>query len=445
MNKLFHYMEKYFMPVAGRLAAQKHLCALRDGIALAMPMIIIGSVFLILANLPFPHYSDWLAHTFGKDFPTKLAYPVDATFNMMGLIACFGIAYRLAESYEIDGVTAGVISVCAFLLATPFSIPFIPVGAKEAIQVTGGIPVALMGSKGLFVAMIIALGSTEIYRFIVKKNIVIRMPDGVPPAVSKSFVALIPGFIVIFIVWLLRLWIENTHFGNLHNIVGDILGKPLGVLGTSLWGSIIAEGLISLLWVCGLHGANIVSGVMGPIWLGAMGDNAAAYAAHKPLPHIITQQFFDNFVHLGGSGATFGLVILFLFFAKSGQLKQLGKLAIGPGIFEINEPVTFGAPIVMNALLVIPFILAPLMNVVATYIGMDLGLVAKPNGVAVPWTTPPIISGFLATGSISGAIMQAFNIVMDFFIYLPFFMMYDKMLKKQEVQVEEPSKNVVSM
>jgi PTS system cellobiose-specific IIC component len=443
MNKLFQFMEKYFMPVAGRLAAQKHLGALRDGIALAMPMIIIGSVFLILGNLPFPHYSDWLAHTFGAQFATKLAYPVDATFNMMGLIAAFGIAYRLAEAYEIDGVTAGVISVCAFLLATPFSFPFTPAGAKTAIDVTGGIPVALMGSKGLFVAMLIALGSTEIYRFIVKKNIVIRMPDGVPPAVSKSFVALIPGFVVIVIVWILRLLVENTHFGSLHNIVGDLLGKPLGVLGTSLWGSLVAELLVSLLWVCGLHGANIVGGVMGPIWLGAMGDNAAAYSAHKPLPHIITQQFFDNFVHLGGSGATFGLVILFLFFAKSQQMKQLGKLAIGPGIFEINEPVTFGTPIVMNALLVIPFILAPLMNIVATYIGMDLGLVAKPNGVAVPWTTPPIISGFLATGSISGSIMQIFNLVMDFFIYMPFFMMYDKLKKKEETEFEAASKQAI--
>ncbi|NRD76311.1 PTS cellobiose transporter subunit IIC [Bacillus sp. BRMEA1] len=442
MNKLFQFMEKYFMPVAGKLAGQKHLGALRDGIALAMPMIIIGSVFLILGNLPFPHYSDWLANTFGKSFATKLSYPVDATFNMMGLIAAFGIAYRLAEAYEIDGVTAGVISVCAFLLAAPFQIPFTPAGAKTAIEVSGGIPVALMGSKGLFVAMLIALGSTEVYRWIVKKNIVIRMPDGVPPAVSKSFVALIPGFAVIVIVWALRLIVENTHFGSLFNIVGDILGGPLGVLGTSLWGSLIAELLVSLLWVCGLHGANIVGGVMGPIWLGAMGDNASAYAAHKPLPHIITQQFFDNFVHLGGSGATFGLVILFIFFAKSGQLKQLGKLAIGPGIFEINEPVTFGAPVVMNPLLVIPFILAPLMNIVATYIGMDLGLVARPNGVAVPWTTPPIISGFLATGSISGSIMQAFNLAMDFFIYLPFFMMYDKMLKKQEVEFESSHKAV---
>lgn len=445
MNKIFQFMEKHFMPIAGRLAAQKHLGALRDGIALAMPMIIIGSVFLILGFLPIPHYSDFMTHTFGDQWLTKLMYPVDATFNMMGLIAAFGIAYRLAEAYEIDGITSGVIALCAFFLATPFQFPFTPAGAKTAIEVTGGIPVALMGSKGLFVAMLIALGSTEVVRFIIKKNIVIKMPDGVPPAVSKSFTALIPGFVVIIIVWLLRLWVENTHFQSLHNIVGDLLAKPLGVLGTSLWGSLIAIFLVQLLWSCGLHGMNIVSGVMGPIWLGAMGENMAAFQAHKPLPHIITQQFFDNFVNLGGSGATLMFVISMIFLAKSQQMKQLGRLAIAPGIFEINEPVTFGTPIVMNPLLIIPFILTPMVNAILVYLGMSTGLVARPTGVAVPWTTPPIISGFLATNSISGSVIQIIELAADFFIYLPFFMMWDKMKKKEETGFEETTKQAISM
>jgi cellobiose PTS system EIIC component len=438
MNKMFQFMEKYFMPVAGRLAAQNHLGALRDGIALTMPMIIIGSVFLILSNLPFPHYSDWLAHTFGAKFATYLGYPVNATFNMMGLIAAFGISYRLAEAYEIDGLTAGIISVCAFLLAAPFGL------LTAAVQGgTDGIPVALMGSKGLFVAMIIGLLGTEIYRFFVQKNIIIKMPDGVPPAVSKSFIALIPGFVIIVLVWILRLWVENSHFGSIFNVVGDLLGKPLGALGTSLPGTLITILVVQLLWSCGLHGMNIVSGVMGPIWLGAMGDNMAAYKTHQPLPHIVTQQFFDNFVNLGGSGATLMLVLLFLM-GKSAQNKSLGRLAIGAGIFEINEPMIFGAPIVMNPLLIIPFIFTPIINAALVYFGMDLGLVAKPSGVAVPWTTPPIISGFLATGGhISGSIIQVIELAIDFFVYLPFFIMFDKMKKKEEVELEEMSKKAI--
>lgn len=186
MNKFLAFLEEKFMPFAAKLAAQRHLGALKDGIILAMPMIIIGSVFLILGYLPIPGYADFMARTFGDAWLTKISYPVDATFNMMGLIAAFGIAYRLAERYSLDAITAGVISLCAFLLATPFNVPFLAEGATEAVAVGGAIPVALMGSKGLFVAILIALFSTEVYRFIINKNMVIKMPDGVPPAVSKS-------------------------------------------------------------------------------------------------------------------------------------------------------------------------------------------------------------------------------------------------------------------
>ncbi|MED4227194.1 PTS cellobiose transporter subunit IIC [Neobacillus cucumis] len=441
MNKFMSLLENYFMPFAGKLAAQRHLQALRDGIILAMPMIIIGSIFLILGYLPIPGYADFMARTFGDQWLAKLTYPTDATFNMMGLIAAFGIAYRLAEKYGLDGITSGVISLCAFLLATPFNVPFTPEGAKTAVEVGGAIPVAYMGSKGLFVAILIGLFSTEVYRFIVKKNIVIKMPDGVPPAVSKSFVALIPGLVVVLIVWVLRLIVEHFGISSIHDIVSLVLGKPLGLLGGSLWGMIIAVFLVQLLWSAGLHGSNIVGGVMQPIWLAATGENMEAYKAGHELPHIITQQFYEVFVNIGGSGATFGLVVIMMMWSKSLQMKQLGKLAFPPGAFMINEPIIFGMPIVMNALMIIPFFLAPIANVILTYVGMDLGWVAKPAGIAIPWTTPPLIGGYLATGGhISGAVMQLVSIVADFFIYLPFYKMWDKQLFNQENGIDTTKK-----
>ncbi|MFP3726978.1 PTS cellobiose transporter subunit IIC [Priestia filamentosa] len=439
MNRFLAFLENRFMPFAGKLAAQRHLGAIKDGIILAMPLIIIGSMFLILGYLPIPGYEEFMARIFGDHWLDKLLYPVDATFNMMGLVAAFGIAYRLAERYKIDAVTAGTLSLSAFLLATPFNIPFIPNGATEAVSVAGGIPVALMGSKGLFVAMLIALFSTEVYRFILKKDIVIKMPDGVPPAVSKSFVALIPGAVIIASVWIVRLVVEYFGITSIHDLVGIILGKPLGLLGGTLIGSIIAMGLIQLLWSAGLHGMNIVNGVMSPIWLSATGENMEAFKAGKEIPNIFTQQFFEIFVNVGGSGATIGLVIAMLIWAKSKQMKQLGKLAGGPGVFMINEPLIFGMPIVMNPLLIIPFFLAPIANVIMTYYAMDWGLVAKPAGIAIPWTTPPLIGGYLATGGhISGAIMQLINIVVGFFLYLPFFKMWDKMKLAEEKQSETP-------
>nr|WP_263325116.1 PTS cellobiose transporter subunit IIC [Neobacillus sp. Marseille-Q6967] len=441
MNKFLEFLEKYFMPFAGKLAAQRHLGALRDGIILTMPMIIIGSVFLILGYLPIPGYADFMANTFGDAWLAKLSYPVDATFNMMGLIAAFGIAYRLAERYQIDAVTAGVISLCAFLLATPFNVPFTPEGASEALTVGGAIPVALMGSKGLFVAIIIALFSTEVYRYILKKDIVIKMPDGVPPAVSKSFVALIPGFIVVAIVWIIRLAIEYFGINSIHDVVTLVLGKPLGLLGGTLAGSLVAEALVILLWSAGLHGSNIVSGVLGPIWLANTDANRIAFQAGEELPNIITQQFFDVFINIGGSGGTLALMLMMVFLAKSRQMKDLGKLAAGPGVFMINEPIIFGMPIVMNPLLIIPFFLGPMMSVVLTYLAMDFGLVAKPAGIAIPWTTPPIIGGYLATGGhISGAVMQLVNIAVSFLIYFPFFRLWDRMKQKEESGFETVNK-----
>lgn len=430
MNKFLNFLEKYFMPVAGKMAAQRHLQALRDGIILTMPLIIIGSIFLILGFIPINGYNEFMAGIFGDQWLAKLMYANDATFGMMGLLASFGIAYRLAEKYEgVDAVSAGMVSLAAFLLATPFK--------------DGGIPTTYMGSGGLFVAIVIAMISTEIYRFIVKKNIVIKMPDSVPPAVAKSFTALIPGLIVILTIWVLRLGIEMTHFENFHEVVKILLAKPLGAIGGSLIGSIVIMGLVSLLWSAGLHGMNIVGPVMNPIWLSNTGENMAAFKAGKEIPNIFTAEFFQTFVNLGGSGGTFMLVVAMLLFAKSQQMKQLGKLSMGPGIFMINEPIVFGTPIVMNPLLIIPFFLAPIANVIINYYGMDLGLVAKPAGISVPWTTPPIIGGYLATGGhVSGAVINAITLAVDFFIYLPFFIMWDKMKKKEEDALEQVQEKV---
>ncbi|WP_239565361.1 PTS cellobiose transporter subunit IIC [Brevibacillus fulvus] len=423
------------MPIAGRIAGQRHLVALRDGMVLTMPLVIIGSLFLILANLPIPGYAEMMAQLFGEQWAVKLSYPVGVTFDIMALIAAFGIAYRLAEKYQVDALSAGAISVAAFLLATPYKVSFLAEGATEPILVDGGIPTALLGSKGLFIAMLIAMLSTEIYRWIVQKKLVIRLPDGVPPAVSRSFIALIPGFVVIAVIWIARLLVEQTHFGSLHNIVGDLLGEPLSILGGSLGGSLVAEFVLLLLWSCGLHGANIVDGVMSPIWYAAMDANRIAFQAHEVLPNVFTKQFFDNWIHIGGSGTTFGLVICMLLRSRSQQMNQLGRLSIGPAIFNINEPIIFGMPVVLNPLLIIPFIITPLLTVIATYIGMSTGLVAKPAGIAVPWTMPPIISGYLATGGkISGAVMQLVNILISCAVYYPFFKMWDRQKRAEETQ-----------
>lgn len=180
MSKFNQFLDEKVMPVAGKVASQKHLLALRDGIILTMPLIIIGSIFLILGFIPINGYNEFMAGIFGDAWMTKLLYPVTATFDIMALIAAFGIAYSLAEHYKVDPLSAGAVSVSAFILGTPYFTLFTPKGADAAVQVGGVLPITYMGSKGLFVAIILALLSTEIYRYIVQKKLVIKMPDGVP-------------------------------------------------------------------------------------------------------------------------------------------------------------------------------------------------------------------------------------------------------------------------
>lgn len=432
MSGFMGFMEKKVMPVAAKIGGQKHLQAVRDGIILTMPLLLVGSFFLVVGFLPIPGFSDFMANTFGDQWLTKLLYPVNATFDIMAIIVSFGVAYRLAEKYKVDPLAAGAVSVAAFFLATPYKILFTPEGSSSAYEV-GGIPTVLMGSQGLFVAMILALISTEIFRKIVQKNLVIRMPAGVPPAVSRSFMALVPAFAVLLVIWIIRLLMELTSFESLHNVVKDLLQTPLEALGGTLIGALVAVLLVQLLWSVGLHGAAIVGGVLGPIWLSLMDQNRVAFTAGKELPNVVTSQFFDLWIYIGGSGATLSLVFMMLFMAKSAQLKGIGRLAIGPGIFNINEPVTFGMPIVLNPLLIIPFILAPVVITIITYLAMQFGIAPRPNGAAIPWTMPVLISGWLGTGGkFMGLLLQLVNFVVTALIYYPFFRMWDKQKLAEE-------------
>jgi len=432
MNKLSSFLEQKFMPTAVKIGNQRHLQAIRDGIVLTIPLIIIGSLFLIIAYFPISGYDSFMKGIFGPNWQTNLLMPVGVTFDLLAVFVVVGISYRLAEHYKLDALSVVATSIAAFMLVTPYEISFTPEGSDQTYQIRG-IPLDLTSSKGMFVAIIIAIITTEIYRYIVNKNIIIKMPAGVPPAVSKSFASLIPGFIVLFIVWILSLLLKITPFENMHNIVSVILGKPLSLLGGSYWGAIIAVIVAQLLWVTGIHGQALVWGIMSPVWLSLVDENRQAFVEGKEIPHIVNTQFMDIFYSIGGSGTTLGLAILLFLRSRSKQLKQLGRLAIGPGIFNINEPITFGMPIIMNPIMMIPFIFVPVVIVTVSYFAMDLGLVAKTAGIMIPWTTPAPIGGFLATGNhISGAILQIVNVLISMALYYPFFRLYDNQKLKEE-------------
>ncbi|MRT03855.1 PTS cellobiose transporter subunit IIC [Ewingella americana] len=439
MSKPNVLLERYVLPFALKIASQKHVLSVRDGIILNMPFMLIGSFFLIFAYLPIPSYANMMGEVFGAAWREKLLYPVKATYDIMAIISSFGIAYRLAEKYKtLDPLTTGAVSLVAFILTIPQNTLFRPLnGATEQI-IKGVLPMNFIGSQGLFVAIVIAILSTEIYRFVHDRNLVINMPAGVPPAVAKSFLALIPGFAVMAVVLALRLGVEATPFGNINNMIATIIGIPMHHIGGTLPGMIFSVILIGLLWMVGLHGDAIVLVFIQPVWLSNMSENLTAFQNGQPIPHIITQQFYDLWIAPGGTGALLGLVIFMLLRARSAQMKQLGKIAAPGCLFNISEPMVFGIPLVMNPYFAIPFILTPVILVIVTYTAMATGLVTPPVGIALPFTTPIFISGYLATGGhISGTVIQVVNLAISLVIYYPFFRAWDKLKFKEEHQAAQ--------
>ncbi|WP_438450357.1 PTS sugar transporter subunit IIC [Lactobacillus kitasatonis] len=433
------FVNEHIMPVAAKIGGFKPLIAIRDGIAMAMPLIITGSLFMIINSFPVPGWSDWLAKTavHGVSLSQVLAKITNGSFGIMGLVAAFGIAWSYANQHKTDGVSAGIISASVFFILTPS----IMSGDKVPVE---GFPYTYLGSKGLFVAIIFGLITGWIFQWFINHNIQIKMPETVPPAVAKSFSALIPGAVVIAIAGCVYWLFTWAGWGNIHDVIMNILAKPLGALGDTLIGTLVSILLVSLFWFVGIHGGNVVNTAMSPIWLMQTDANRVLnQAGHLDLAHgghIITQPFIDNFVYMGGGGATIGLVLCigYLVWRKraSKQSEVLAPLTIVPGLFNINEPTMFGLPVVMNLMLIIPFILAPMVNAITTYIAMNLGLVPLCNGTVITWTMPPLISGFLATGSIAGSILQLINIVLDVLIYMPFM----SALNKRQLMEENRAK-----
>lgn len=422
MQKLNEFLQERMLPVAAKLGSNKFLIAIRDGITLAMPLIIIGSLLMVIASFPVPGWGELLGNIGISGYLWK---GVDSSFGLIGLVASFGIAYSLAKQYKVDGVPSGIVSLSAFIVVTPF--------------ITGdagaGMPTAFMASKGLFVAIILGLVNGYVYQLFINHNVQIKMPDTVPPAVSKSFSAIIPGAVIICGWLLVYAVLDRFKLPNIHELAQVILGKPLGVLGNNVFGVVIVVGLNSLFWFVGIHGGNIVNSVMQPLWLANLDANRAAYQAGEQLQHIFTSPFMDNFVYIGGGGATIGLVLAMGYLARkktaSQQARTLAPLTVVPGLFNINEPAMFGVPIVLNVLLIVPFILAPMVNLIIAYTVMAVGLVPL-TYTAPSWTMPPVLSGILATGSLSASVLQLLLVIIDILLYLPFVIIVEKRFKAEE-------------
>ena len=435
MKKFLDSLERVLSPMAKKIGENKYLIAIRDGFLLSTPVLIVGSFFLLIANFPLNQWDSWMSAILGKEWASHMMVPASASFDVMTILAVAGIAYSLARQFDEDAMQAAIISLVAFFIVTPYTTFFTPENTETVYEVTS-LPLKWMGSSGLFLGMITALVATRLFVWVVRKGWKIKMPDSVPPTVSKSFEALIPSFVIIFVFFVIDWLATLTSYGSLQDIIFNLLQMPLLSLGNTLGAMIVAYIFLHFFWFFGINGSSVVGAVFNPVLRALSMENLEAYKAHTEIPNIITGQFQDMFATFGGAGSTLSLVIVMVLFCKSQRIKKLSQLSIVPSFFGINEPIIFGLPIVLNPIILVPFVLVPTINIIIAYFAMSWGLVPFTNGIQLPWTTPIVFSGFLVSGW-QGAVLQVLLVFLGMVIYYPFVKMMDRQYLEEEKNYAE--------
>ncbi len=427
MKGFTSFIENHLVPVVSKITNLRYFQALRNGFMVIMPLTIIGSIFMLITDFPLAGYSDFMAGIFGNDWTSYIEPAYRATFNMMGFMLVGTMAYKLAESYDMDRLSSLVLSLVAFVVVSP----------KQVVTESGEIvsrvlDMTWLGTQGVITAILVAILSVEIMRFCINKNLVIRMPDSVPDMVSKSFSALVPGIIVVLVMLIIN-GVCKVFVGSLHEAIYAVIQVPLQGLTSSLFAIIVVGGLNGFLWWFGIH-PTVVNSIVNPLLIANADANQALFNAHNlslATGNVGTIQMIDQFATIGGAGMTIGLIIAMIIVSRSSRLKTMSKLAAVPACFNINEPLVFGLPIVFNPLMLIPVTLAPMVSVVIAYVAMSIGFMPLFTGVMAPWSTPPIISGFLVAGW-QGAVVQIIAIVASVVIYYPFVKALDNQYRKEE-------------
>ena len=372
------------------------------------------------------------------------------------------LASEIAEANGETGAYPAVLGFILWMMVTPTSFAAKDLGASfidkagkshgytlgDFINVTGeaakhkitadsftysGILSNYTAATGLFTGLIVAIVGMEIYNMFRKNDsLKIKMPEQVPPGVARAFEVLIPTCLTAIVVGAVGLVCQLATGSELNAFIFNVVQKPLqSLIGNNIFAVAILYVIISLFWCVGIHGNNMVAAVKEPIFRPLLYANTAAYTAHHEIPYVMNLTMIQMFAEFGGSGVTIGLVIAILIFSKREDNRTIAGISVVPGLFNINETMTFGIPLVLNPILDIPFILAPVATIVIGYILVSSGFCPK-IVLEVPWTMPPVILGFLATGgSPMGAVSQLIVLAASTLIYIPFLIAYEKYQAKQ--------------
>ncbi len=436
MDKFIAWSEKHLVPIAGKIGSQRHLVSIRDAFIAMLPLTLAGS-FAVLLNVFLRDIPTSLAEAYPSmefigSIPDKAAWMINingqvwwATIAMMALVFSFTLAYNLGKNSGVDGLPAGVVGLMIFVATTPQVWVDTP-------EVAGGVlSTPYLGSTGLFTAMFFILIFMEFYAWIIKKNIVIKMPDSVPPAVSKAFVAVIPGVIAVYGAAIATDVITRLVSMPVNDWIAITIQNPLISLSQGYPAVLLITLLTQILWFFGLHGMNILAPVYETIWTTAQNVNIDAVANGLDPVYMWSRASFDIYGMIGGSGMTIGLVVSMFIFGKREDTRTIAKIGLAPGIFNINEPMVFGVPLVLNPIYLIPWIIVPVITITIGYFATAIGF-AGPVIAGPPWVTPGILSALIATGgSIGAAITAAICLVVAIVIWAPFVILAEKDAEKR--------------
>ena len=427
-EKFQSVMEQKIVPVASKIAAQKHLAALRDGLTILIPFTVIGGISLMIANPPVDPQIMQPTNIFfkfmlaWKDWATNwnslLTIPFNLTIGIISIYVVFGVSYRLAIHYHMDALSNALTALFVFLCVA---------GVPQSLETGSFINTANLGSGSMFTAIIIGLLVIEISHFMIERNLKISLPAGVPPAVAGPFEVLLPLVVnTILFIFVDQMIIMVTGSG-LTNLV-FVIFSPLISATSSLPSMLFIVTLTVIFWFFGIHGDNMVSAITTPIYTGNLVANLDAYNAGKEIPHIIA----GNFTFIFGLAIVY-LAILFNmnFVCKNKRLRSLGKLAIPSSLFNINEPLVFGVPTVLNILTFIPSIICVIMNVAIAYGATYFDFMSR-TCMSVPWTLPAPLYAFLSTLDYRAILVWILIFVLDVLVFIPFMRSYDKQMDLEE-------------
>ena len=425
-GKFLERLEKVLLPIGSKLGSQKHLQAISIGMMMTLALIVVGSLFLIIANPPInlelvdPNTGNvFLQFMIGwKKFAIAnydiITKPFNFTMGVVGLMTAFTIAYSLATEYKLNNLTSGLISMVTFLMvAAPIE--------------EGKIVMQYLGADGLFIAIIISLISVEISMLVERLGWKFKS-EHIPPAVLSFMNALIPLFLNIVIIYGLSVIIFIKTGKTIPELIMALLTPALNI-GNNIWGYLAILVFGNILWLFGINGTSVIFPIVFAIGIANTGINAELVRQGKEPEMLMNLQMFRVAI-LGGAGNTLGLILLMLR-SKSEQLKTLGKLAFVPGICGINEPVIFGTPIIFNPILGLPFLITPIVTVSLTYIAQKIGLISM-GYIVDPSFAPFFIQGYLSSLDVRNLIFYFLLVVVSLIIYFPFFQVYEKNLIAQE-------------